>query len=292
MKNKHIKLYEDHQLEIDCIMVYESIVKKMDILNNTLNEQKDWDDDEEDEMTPGERRAFDRGLQIMTKPQMAALYLLAKGRSEDVGADFLKLIDGIENFGYTDETDGSFNITVPAMADAIGMDSDRTLNYTQRKFQNMIGGVGETISQSLSPKLIYAYDALSKMTDTKIAAIASNSIQDTSNTKNRDSADSRREEANTKASVRKTRIKEENKKFVQKLDFLVKGFQAVNMKRREERKPGVDEMPVELYSKIIWSKFKDENPNAKPSIIYDLYKKRLQNQGITIDRHIKAPKVA
>lgn len=286
MKSKHVKLYEDYQLEIDCVKIYESIAKRF---NNMLNEQKDWDDDEDDEMTPGERRAFERGLQVMTKPQMAALYLLAKGRSKGVGADYMKLIDGIEEFGYTDETDGSFNITVPAMADAIGMMSDRTLNYTQRKFQNMIGGLGETASQSLSPKLKEAYAALSQKNDTTVAAFAASCIQDTSNTINRDSADSRREETNTKASERNTRIKKENEEFVQKLDFLVKGFQAENMERRKQ---GKAQLGIAKYSKIIWSKFKNENPNVKLNNIYDMYEKMLNTQNLSVRLHIKAPIVA
>lgn len=278
MKNKHIKLYEEIQLETLGLMIYESSIKRYN-RSLRLNEQREWDDDEEDEMTPGERRAFERGLQIMTKPQMAALYLLAKGRSKDVGADYMKLIDGIEAFGYTDETDGSFNITVPAMADAIGMMSDRTLNYTQRKFQNMMGGLGETASQSLSPKLRKAYAALSQKDDTTIAAFAASCIQDASNTTNRDTADSRREEANASATARINALKATKAAIVREVHQLVIDFKA-------------EKYPIDMYSKIIWTKTRDKYPDIDMSSIYELYSKFLRDLYLGIKLHINMPRVA
>ena len=278
MKNKHIKLYEEIQLETLGLMIYESSIKRYN-RSLRLNEQREWDDDEEDEMTPGERRAFERGLQIMTKPQMAALYLLAKGRSEDLGADYMKLIDGIEEFGYTDETDGSFNITVPAMADAIGMMSDRTLNYTQRKFQNMMGGLGETASQSLSPKLRKAYAALSQKDNTTIAAFAASCIQDASNTTNRDTADSRREEANVSATARINALKATKAAIVREVHQLVIDFKA-------------EKYPIDMYSKIIWTKTRDKYPDIDMSGIYELYSKFLRDLQLGIKLHINMLRVA
>ena len=147
------KIFENFENDSILEAIYESTMN--DLLNRgisldfisgcRLNEDIDFSNEEgeswEDtdvEYSSGEMRAYSRGLQIMTKPQMAAIYLLAKGRCEEVGADYVKMIDGIQAFGYTDETDGTFNITVPALADAIGMDSDRTLSYTLKKFENLI----------------------------------------------------------------------------------------------------------------------------------------------------------
>lgn len=279
MKNKHIKLYEEIQLEALGLMIYEASIKRYNV-SLRLNEQKEWDDDEQDEMTSGERRAFERGLQVMTKPQMAALYLLAKGRSEDLGADYMKLIDGIEEFGYTDETDGSFNITIPALADAIGMDSDRTLSYTQRKFQNMMGGLGETASQSLSPKLIEAYAALSQKDDTTIAAFAAGCIQDASNTTNRDSADSRREEANAKATTRTNVLKEKKAAITREVHHLVKDFKSDGR------------LSIGQYSNIIWGKTRDKYPDINMSSIYELYVKYLADANLPLALHINKPRVA
>ena len=277
MNNKHIKLYEEHSMEATALAIYESTMKRIKETSR-LNEQDEWDEDEE--MTAGENRAFERGLQIMSKPQMAALYLLAKGKSIDAGADYIKMIPGIEGFGYTDETDGTFSITTPAIADAIGMDSDRTLNYTQRKFQNMIDGVGETMSQSLSPKLVKAYDALSKMTDSNIVAIASDAIQDISNTKNRDSADSRREGHNEKAAVRNANIKVEKETLVKTIHQLVLDFKADG------------NVPMSVYSKLIWKGMEKEYPRFNMKSMYELYTSFLRDMQLPVQIHIDRPIVA
>ena len=283
---KHIRLFESYSNEQDrANAIYESVMDNLlskgislDFINSRLNEQLEWADEEE-ELTSGEKAALTRGLDLMTKPQMAAIYLLAKGRSEENtdNHEYIRMIPGINLFGYVDETDRDFRITIPGMADAIGMDSDRTLTYTRDKFQNLINDIGETQSQSLSPKLIRAHDALSKMQLTNIVAIASDAIQDASYTVNRDAADSRRERTNLKASERRDRIQAEDDQIAKTIHDLVNGFKK-------------EKWPIEKYSKIIFSKLKKDYPNIGLSRMYDAYSKYLSGQDVSL--YIMKPKVA
>jgi len=215
----------------------------------------------------------------MTKPQMAAIYLLAKGKSEDVGADYVKMIDGVNAFGYTDEHDGSFNITIPGLADAIGMDSDRTLSYTLKKFMNLIDGIGETISQSLSIKIISAYEALSQMNDVAVANIASRAIQDASYTKNRDAADSRKQVASDRAAAKRQEKKKQDEKISVAVHELVKEF------KKQGKSP-------DKYSKIIFTLLSRDYPGMDKSRMYDAYVKWLRDRQMNPIHHIVSPIVA
>tara|TARA_B100000963_G_scaffold334854_1_gene328425 strand:+ start:4802 stop:5647 length:846 start_codon:yes stop_codon:yes gene_type:complete len=279
--NKHISKYSEFNTDIKAI--YESAIDSLvyrglslDFINsNRLNESEEWyeTEDEDEEITSGEKAALTRGLSLMTKPQMAAIYLLAKGKCEDVGADYLKMIDGIEAFGYTDEHDGSFNITTPALADAIGMDSDRTLNYTLKKFQNLIDGIGETASQSLSNKLIKAHDALSQADDVKIANFASETMQDASNTKNRDAADSRKEIMSDKASKRREENKKEDEKIGLAVHEIVKSFQAAKIDKK-------------IYSKFVFKEMEKTYPGLTSERIKNAYFKWLKQRGMNASAYL------
>lgn len=277
--NKHIKIYESFDTELKLKAIYESAIEdliskgmSLDFINNrALNESEEWYDmeDEEEEYSDGEKRAHARGLQIMTKPQMAAIYLLAKGKCEEIGADYIKMIDGIDAFGYTDEHDGSFNITVPALADAIGMDSDRTLNYTLKKFQNLIDGIGETTSQSLSAKLINAHNALSQADNVKIANYASDIIQDASNTKNRDAADSRKEDVSRKSATRREENKKEDEKIGTAIHEIVKSFQA-------------SKISVKQYTPFVFQELSKTYPGLTVERLKNAYAKWCRSRGIAM----------
>jgi len=284
--NKYIKLFENYSTEEEQMeAIYESVMNNLlskgislDFINARLNEQEEWYE-EEGELTSGEKAAITRGLQLMTRSQMAAIYLWAKGRVEEKGADYVKMITGIEPFGYIDETDGDFRITIPAMADAIGMDSDRTLSYTLSKFENLIKNIGETPSQSLSPKLIAAYNALSQMPITNVVAHAGDSIQDSSNTVNRDAADSRRERTNIRATERREERRAEDHKIALVMNDLVNGFKDLKY-------------PIESYSKMIYKKLQKEYPNIGVDRMYDAFARYLMNSGQDISIYINRPRVA
>jgi hypothetical protein len=127
---KNIKLFEqyseDYQNEMEIAdSIYEDWKADQEedldsIFENDLYEDdEDWGDDDE-ELTSGEKAALARDFQIMSKPQLAALYLRALGKVKDnhYGA-YTIMIDGIKDFGEIDK-EGVFNITGPAFADAIG----------------------------------------------------------------------------------------------------------------------------------------------------------------------------
>jgi len=287
--NKYIKLFENYSTEEEQMKaIFERSMHKLllngiclDFINASLNEQEEWYE-EERELTSGEKTAVARGLQLMTRSQMAAIYLWAKGKVEERGADYVKMITGIEPFGYIDETDGDFRITIPAMADAIGMDSDRTLSYTISKFENLIKNIGETPSQSLSPKLIAAYNALSQMPTTNIVAYAGDSIQDPSNTMNRDAAETRRQSNRESAAESRQRRKQEDKTIVAALQQAVSDF---------SKAPG-KYSKIDKYSPIIWNEMRKRFPNIKVNRMYDAYAKYLTKSGQDVSLYINNPRVA
>jgi hypothetical protein len=199
---KNIKLFEqyneDCQTEEELIQsIYEDWKEENgDILKLILegehpDEEEDDALDNEEILTSGEKRALARDLQIMSKPQMAAIYLRALGRfeEEDPGK-YLVMINGINAFGSISKTNGAFILTVPAFADAIGLNSAGTITRTTRKFENLLSGLGETSNESLYPKIYAAYDKFSEMRPSDIAILAAGAIQDTASTKHRDNVGS------------------------------------------------------------------------------------------------------
>lgn len=203
MERRHVRLFNEYTQLAIFEDVYAEWKKTSPLF--AINESDEWDSWLEDEsMSSGEERALRQGLQVMSKPQMAALYLFALGKEEDEPGNYIKMIDGIDAFMYTDETDPSFsNITVPAMADAIGMNSDRTLTRTVNKFRNLIKGEGETVGEVLYNKVITAFEQFDKQNPTQLAILAAEAIQDASYTTNRDKAEERKEKTNVRAAERR-----------------------------------------------------------------------------------------
>ena len=284
--NKYIKLFENYSTEEEQMKaIFERSMHKLllngiclDFINASLNEQEEWYE-EERELTSGEKTAITRGLQLMTKSQMAAIYLWAKGKVEERGADYVKMITGIEPFGYIDETDGDFRITIPAMADAIGMDSDSTLSYTLSKFENLINNIGETPSQSLSPKIITAYNALSQLPIPNVVAYAGDSIQDPSNTMNRDAAETRRQSNRESSAASYQRRKNDDKKIAAAVHQAVSDYKRAGIK-------------IDQYSPRIWNEMRKRFPNIKVNRMYDAYAKYLTKLGQDVSLYINSPRVA
>jgi len=206
---KNIKLFEqysqDYQTEMEIAdSIYEDW--KLDY-NSSLNEAgeeeeeiteepvmvaQEWDDEDDAPLSAGEKRALARDFQIMSKPQLAALYLRALGKADDDKEpnEYLVMVDGIEDFGSTEPNSGRFVLSIPALADAIGLDSYRTAQRTVNKFYNLITGVGETPSESTYEKLIRAYQEFEQRNPRQVAVLASEALQDPMmSTKNRDAAE-------------------------------------------------------------------------------------------------------
>ena len=219
MKNKYIKMFEafssEQEIENKLIeKIYEtwkinyapsiSLFEDEEILEDTNTELDIFDDSET--LTRGEKAAAAREFQIMTRPQLGVLYLAALGQSEENDkGKYLIGIPGMAGFGYIDPSSRIFEISVPAIADSIGLDSSRTAARTIKKFVLLINGQREaTMEESIYPKLIKAYDDFSSVNPREIQARAAGIIQNPDEyTLNRDKAESEREIAAQKRAEKK-----------------------------------------------------------------------------------------
>jgi hypothetical protein len=171
--------------------IYESWEKKNMPLWNSLLEADEYDDldpnaieepnvpeDPEEDwlrerpLTSGERIALVREFQILTKPQLAALYLKALGRyqHENPGAversvedriifdRYVTKIPGILAFCESSRKTGKPYITVAGLSDALDIKSKTTVGRTINKFYNLLTEEYETEQESLYPKIIEAFD--------------------------------------------------------------------------------------------------------------------------------------
>jgi hypothetical protein len=186
---KKIKLFEAYSQEIYEKELVDFLYEKLDEKMSTEYFPIYEDDEEEVNLTSGERAAMARDNQIISKPQLAALYLKALGRAEGEDGAYLVMIDGIKDFGEFDKNNRAFTITNPAFADAIGLESSATITRTVNKFVNLINGVGETQGEVIYPKIYAAYEKFSSMNPVQISNLAAESIQDSKEyTVNRDKA--------------------------------------------------------------------------------------------------------
>ena len=241
---KNIKLFEQYsedyrnEMEITDSIYEDWKADQEDGLNsvfeNDLYEEddEDWGDDDA-ELTSGEKAALARDFQIMSKSQLAALYLRALGKVKDnhYGA-YTIMIDGIKDFGEIDK-EGVFNITGHSFADAIGLDSAVTVVRTIKKFRNLITGEGETAGESIYPKIVKAFNEFSSRTPREIAALASEAIQDPMMfTKNRDAAAAE----GPRAAAKRFEQKINQIKLGEKVFSLINSLKAVPIYRNETAK--------------------------------------------------------
>jgi hypothetical protein len=208
MKTKRIRLFEDFQeqyiKENEALeSAYADWKKNLDFNLKSLFEYFLSEEVEDEGYTSGEKAALARDFQILTKPQMAAIYLRALGIAEEEdGGKYIVMIPDLDQFGDFAE-DRSFQITVPALADALGLDSYGTVSRTTNKFVNLITGEGETPSESIYPKIIKYFEEFSRQNPTSLASLAGQAIQDTTYTKNRDKAAETLTKSAAKAKQRK-----------------------------------------------------------------------------------------
>ena len=110
---KNIKLFEEYSEEYDMEIeitdsIFEDWKSEQDGGLNSVFEgdlyEDDEDSDDEGELTSGEKAALARDFQILTKPQLAALYLRALGKAKDNHyGTYTVMIDGIKVFGDIDK---------------------------------------------------------------------------------------------------------------------------------------------------------------------------------------------
>jgi hypothetical protein len=217
---RKIKLFENfsaEEYEVD--KVYEKWVSEnkdlVSSLLESINEQEkgedpeeDDDDEEEgsdgnqntndwlsdDELTPGERRALDRELQVVSKEQLAALYLKAlgkyefgdsekKGRGGSVAERVLQdtyvtNIPNIEGFCSEDWRSGKLYIGPAGLSDAIGLESKTTLTRTVNKFYLLLSQGSGSYEEVVYPKIIDAFNYFKDKKVDVIQSIAAEAIQD------------------------------------------------------------------------------------------------------------------
>jgi hypothetical protein len=202
---KKIKLFEQFSVEeFEINKIYESwvyengndlrmIIEQLEREDSEEEEEKMKDDQQYDwlsdeSISAGEERALKRDMQLLTKGQMAALYLKAKGKydSERSGDEstredrdiYVTGIPGILDFCRENWRTGGLYITIPALSDAIGVTSITTVTRTAKKFYQMIAGIGGTESEIIYDKLVKAYNFFKSHPIDVIQGIAGEEIQD------------------------------------------------------------------------------------------------------------------
>lgn len=115
----------------------------------------------------GEKQALAQGLDILTQPQLAAIYLAAKdaaGRSESNRGRGDNALTRNALKMNREETPKEFQrLSAPRLADVLGL-KPRTVNYTLSKFRLLLSGNREgTYSNVLYNKIIDSFDTFEKM---------------------------------------------------------------------------------------------------------------------------------
>lgn len=186
---KHVKLFEAYASEIsgESAIINEAYVEMLenyvaeDTMTYDLSEDDDDEDDwlEDEELGRGEKAALARDNQVLSKAQLAALYLRALGKAkENDPGKYLVMVDGIEQFGEYDQDSRAFKISTAALSDAIGLDSIISVTRRTKEFFNLITGVGETIQEIMYPKIVRAYEFFKNQPVTQIANLAAEAVQD------------------------------------------------------------------------------------------------------------------
>ena len=134
---------------------------------------------ETQEYSKGERAALSQGLDVLSKSQLAAIYLAAKdamGRSEDTkGRGDTGLTRNALKISKETPTDFQ-KLPAPRLADVLGL-KPRTVNYTLSKFRLLLQGNREgTESNHLYDKVISAFDEFEKMSPGEVHALATEAV--------------------------------------------------------------------------------------------------------------------
>lgn len=210
---KKIKLFEAFSVEeYETDKVYEKWVSNNpDLFSSLLESVEDANDEEDpegnpedgiegtdwladDQLSAGEMRAMERDLQIISKEQLAALYLKALGKyefgdpekggkggtvSERVMQDsYVTGIPGIEAFCNEDWRSGKLYIGPAGLSDAIGLESKGTVTRTVNKFYLLLKQGSGSYEEVVYPKIIDAFEYLKGQNVDVIQSIAREAIQD------------------------------------------------------------------------------------------------------------------
>jgi hypothetical protein len=182
-------------------LVFESLDE---LYENTLNEI---------EYSAGEKRALKQGFDVMTKPQLAAIYLAAKdamGRSEDSrGRGDSGLTRNALKMGKETVTDFQ-KLSAPRLADVLDL-KPRTVNFTLSKFRLLLKGNREgTYENALYDKIIDAFDEFQKMPAGNVYSLAMEAVDINAGTER---SDTFYDEASEQGKKSRENIKKRDKKI-------------------------------------------------------------------------------
>lgn len=131
------------------------------------------------EYTGGEKAAITRGHDVLTKPQLAAMYLAARdamGRSEDTrGRGDSGLTRNALKMNKEENTDFQ-KLSAPRLGDVLDL-KPRTVSYTLSKFRLLLQGNREGIhGNDLYDKIINAFDEFEKMSVGEVYSLATEAV--------------------------------------------------------------------------------------------------------------------
>jgi hypothetical protein len=277
---KHIKLFESFQKEqeleeLKIHMIAERVfsnLKKNGIdfssigfrlyEQETIGELYEWIY-EEVEPNAAELRAAQQGKQILTRPQLAVIYLYAKGVHQEPSdaTEFIQVIPGLEGYIFQGLPKYQLNSVI---AEVFGIDSDGTFTRTVNKFSNHItDNVNDpevTRSEADYIKVRDAYYFLSRFGNNDIALALGDAVQVGANVDQRlDQAIDKQEKVTAKNLENQQRRKQDD------LDI---GRTVFNLRNDYARA-----FPNERdkYSRVVWNKATEENPNISLNRMWDSY---------------------
>lgn len=172
-------------------------------------------DQPEIEYSSGEKAAIQRGNDVLTKPQLAAMYLAAKdamGRSEDTrGRGDSGLTRNALKMGKEENTDFQ-KLSAPRLGDVIDL-KPRTVSYTLSKFRLLLQGNREGIhGNDLYNKIIDAFDEFEKMSAGEVYSIAMEAVNMDASTERSDKFE---EELAGQGRKTREKIQQRNAKIIQ-----------------------------------------------------------------------------
>lgn len=277
---KHIKLFESFQKEqeleeLKIHMIAERVfsnLKKNGIdfssigsrlyEQETIGELYDWIY-KEVEPNVAELRAAQQGKQILTRPQLAATYLYAKGVHQEPSdaTEFIQVIPGLEEYAFQGLPKYQLNSVI---AEVFGIDSDGTFTRTVNKFSNHItddvNNPEVTRSEADYIKVRDAYYFLSRFGNNDIALALGDAVKAEANVDQRlDQAIDRQEEVTARNLKNQQRRKQDDLKIGQAIFSLRNSYARVYPNERDR------------YSRAVWKKATEENPNISLNRMWDSY---------------------
>lgn len=300
--NKHVKLFESFQNEqtieeLKLHMIAERVfsnLRKKGIDFSSIGSHRLYEQDEaneelynwlyqEVEPNAAELRAAGRGYQILSRPQLAVMYLYAIGANEEHGdaTEYIQVIPGIEDYVFQGLPKYKLNSII---AEIFGIDSDNTFTKTVKKFSNHITGAVED-PEALRTDMDYrkvrdAYRFLSRFGHNDVALSLGDAVQ----------GEARVDQRMEQAANRQERLADVNRqrRLQRQAEDLKIGETIFRLRNSYASAfPG----DTNKLSRIVWQKAVEENPNLDLNRMWDSYLAYLRSMGIRLrDNPLNGPR--